>query len=337
MWSRYARARAVVPDSIADPAEFATAVAERAERCGPLVVYPGREEAIDALLPTGSLPSGSALPYPRLDGLTVLRDKRSLPEVARAARLATPALLARGSAREVEDADVAFPCVVKSALPGGAPSSALPVRTRQELRAALAPLADETAVVVQEHVAGPLAAVGLVVASDGSVVARFQQLARRIWPPEAGVSVVATSVAPDAGLVDAAARVLREAEYAGLAQMQFILGPDGPVLLDVNPRFYGSLPLALRAGVNLPAAWHAVAIGDAASAPAPYRTGVNYHWLEGDLIAARRNGSLRSLRPPRRPRTGAFWAPDDPLPSALLTAAEIADRTRARPSGCLHG
>jgi len=49
-WSRYADHRALGPDSTSDPVGFAAAVAELAGRRGPLLVYPGQEEALSALL-----------------------------------------------------------------------------------------------------------------------------------------------------------------------------------------------------------------------------------------------------------------------------------------------
>jgi len=59
--SRYASAAFVGPDVVTDPGGFAAGVASIARDCGPLVVYPVQEEAIDALfdaspaLPTNAL------------------------------------------------------------------------------------------------------------------------------------------------------------------------------------------------------------------------------------------------------------------------------------------
>jgi predicted ATP-grasp superfamily ATP-dependent carboligase len=101
-------------------------------------------------------------------------------------------------------------------------------------------------------------------------------------------------------------------------------------LIDVNPRFYGSLPLALASGVNLPAIWHA-AVGDGAGpAPGDYRVGVHYRWLRADVAAAR-DGAPRSLmRVAPRPRVGAVWAADDPLPSVVSTAGTVGKAARRR-------
>lgn len=70
--------------------------------------------------------------------------------------------------------------------------------------------------------------------------------------------------------------------------------------------------------MNLPAVWHAVATGEPAPAPAPYRVGVTYRWLEADLIAALRGEPRRLFGRAPRPRAGAMWAGDDPVASALL-------------------
>ena len=135
-------------------------------------------------------------------------------------------------------------------------------------------------------------------------------------------------MAPVVGVVSAAQRVLAAVGYTGLAQLQFVRSARGPVLVDVNTRFYGSLPLALATGVNLPAIWHAALIGARLPQPGPYRVGVTYRWLEGDVMAAAR-GSVRPLisRTPN-PRVGAIWASDDPIASAVLAVDAVASATR---------
>jgi predicted ATP-grasp superfamily ATP-dependent carboligase len=183
---------------------------------------------------------------------------------------------------------------------------------------------------VQERAEGTLIAVSLVLDPGGRVVARFQQAARRLWPTRAGASSVAVSVAPDERLVERAAALLRAAGFWGLAQVQLVDAANGPAVIDVNPRFYGSLPLALAAGVNLPAAWHAAAIGREPAPVGPYTVGVTYRWLEAELTAAYNGevGRLRHRAP--RPRVGAMWAGDDPVPSVLLAAEAATARVRRR-------
>src|SRR5207253_1848290 len=78
------------------------------------------------------------------------------------------------------------------------------------------------------------------------------------------------------------------------------------LLLDVNPRFYACMPLALRCGVNLPATWHAVVEGRVPGPPTAYPAGRRFRWLEGDLYAARHGHPMALLRGGRA-QTGAMW------------------------------
>jgi predicted ATP-grasp superfamily ATP-dependent carboligase len=137
------------------------------------------------------------------------------------------------------------------------------------------------------------------------------------------------SVEPDERLVEAARSMLADAGYWGLAQLDLVETGHGTLLLDVNPRFYFCMPLALRCGVNLPAAWHAVVDGRDAGPPSAYAAGLRYRWLEGDLYAAR-HGHLGRLRPGPRAHAHTMWAADDPLPSALLALEAVTRPARRR-------
>jgi predicted ATP-grasp superfamily ATP-dependent carboligase len=322
MWSRYLRARAVAPAE--DAQALTTRLGELAARHGPLVVYPGQESAIDSLL-AGPLPAQIRLPYPDLGALATLRDKRRLTALAAEAGLTSPATLIEATAGELKAWSPPRPCVVKPARPSGALPTAVVASSAHELYSIVARLPPDEPLLVQERARGPLGAIALVIDADGRAVARFQQVARRTWPSDAGISTVAESVPLDDRLAERAVHMLAGAGYAGLAQLQFVEVESGKALIDVNPRFYGSLPLALACGVNLPAAWHDSVTGGGRAHGSGYRTGVSFHWLEGELLLATRASSRpfahaarALLRPPPRPRAGAVWAGDDPFASAVF-------------------
>jgi predicted ATP-grasp superfamily ATP-dependent carboligase len=170
----------------------------------------------------------------------------------------------------------------------------------------------------------------LVVDREGAIVARFQERALRTWPPEAGSFALTVSERPDPQLFERAGGLLRRAGYCGMAQLDLILTRDGPVLLDANTRFYACLPTALRAGVNLPAAWHAVATGTAPPGAADYAGGVRFRWLESDWSAAFSGHGRRLLQRPRRGTVGAMWQSNDPVASALLAFDAVATRAGRR-------
>ena len=333
LWSRHVAGRAVEPRAEVDAGALWHAVEGLAAEHGPLVVYPGQERTIDALLAREPLPDGVRLPYAGREGLAAVRDKARLAELAAAAGLGTPGTVATASAAELRRATIRFPAVIKPVNPGGPLATAKPVESPDDVAAVLEGLPDDEPLLVQERVSGPLVAVALVVDREGRVAARFQQVAERTWPADAGVSALAISVAPDEDLVVRAAGVLAAAGYTGLAQLQFVDGPAGPALIDVNPRFYGSLPLALACGANLPAAWHAVVTGEHVPVPGDYRVGVTYRWLEGDLLAAFYGHRGRLADRPPRPRVGAVWSAADPVPSAFLAVDSVAMKLGRRLPG----
>ncbi len=317
LWSRHASSRALGPPS-EEPAAWLERIAEIARRAGPVVVYPGQEEGA-AVLPGAALGERAIIPYPDGPALDTLRDKLRVAELSRDAGIPSPTVLAEGPAGQVAAAPPPGPTIVKSPALSDALPAARACSGAEELREILEGLPVDEPVVVQERAEGPLVAVSVVVDRDGAAVAWFQQEAVHLWPAEAGASSLGRSVAPDRDLIDRVVALLRSAGYWGLAQVQLVRTSRGYAAIDVNPRFYGSLPLALRAGVNLPYAWHAVALGQEPPRQTSYRVGVVYRWLEAELTAAWKGDRAR-LRQAFGPAAGAMWAWSDPLPGAMLAA-----------------
>lgn len=320
--SRYAHRWKEAPDSGTDPVAHGEAIRAEAGRRPGTVVYPGTETSLDACLALGA-DDGAALrlPYRRSAALAVLRDKVAMARLAGEAGLGTPEELYAGPLSGVP-AELAFPCIVKPSRPGPGGHTATVVSGPPELEDLRRDRSGDLPVVVQECVQGPLMACTVVLDEDGRLRAEFHQRALRIWPAGAGSSSRAVGIAPDRELADRVVAMLTAADYSGLAQVQYIAAARGPVVLDVNPRFYGSLPLAIASGCNLPATWHAAVTGGPYTPPAPYREGVTFRWLEADLSDAR-HGDLRALRPARRPGVGAVWSSRDPLPSAVLASGIV--------------
>ena len=99
---------------------------------------------------------------------------------------------------------------------------------------------------MQPYLSGPMESVaGLV--RGGRLVAVVHQRYLRTWPVDCGTSCSAITVVGSAGRERKLISLFEG--YEGIFQVQF---RDGH-LLDVNPRVYGSLPLAVAAGVNLAA------------------------------------------------------------------------------------
>jgi predicted ATP-grasp superfamily ATP-dependent carboligase len=194
--------------------------------------------------------------------------------------------------------------------------------------------------VVQEHISGRLCAWVALVADSGALRAQFQQVAERTHPAGIGVTSRGRSVPVAPEVTEAGHRLLNDLGWVGLAQLQFIAPQGGqPRLIDLNARFYGSMALALAAGVNFPAMWAAAAtnrrVPAAVAAP-----GTCFQWLEGDLrtaYALRGRKRVRELAATLGWATRSahgVWRLDDPVPAVVYGRAAA---RRARSAGLARG
>ena len=87
----------------------------------------------------------------------------------------------------------------------------------------------------------------------GEPLAAFQHKRLREVPVTGGASAYRESVRLDPKLYDYSVRILKQLRWTGLAMVEFKDGDDGPSLMEINGRVWGSLPLAVVSGVDFPA------------------------------------------------------------------------------------
>lgn len=182
--------------------------------------------------------------------------------------------------------------------------------------------------VLQEPVRGDLGGVvGLV--HDGRFVRVAQQRADLVWPQPTGVTARATTCPLDADLVERAAALVGELGHEGLVQVEVLHPHDGsnPLVIDINPRCYGSLALAEAAGLGLTAAWARWAVTGERPTPRAAAVATRYVWTEGALRATRATRSAPLARVLRDAATATHptWDVRDPVP-ALTLAGRLAGR-----------
>jgi predicted ATP-grasp superfamily ATP-dependent carboligase len=147
---------------------------------------------------------------------------------------------------------------------------------------------------LQERVVGP--GTGLFVLCDhGRIRAEFAHRRLREKPPSGGVSVLAESIPVDPRLLDQAERLLAPLGWHGVAMLEYKRDAKTgrPFLMEVNGRFWGSLQLAIDAGVDFPVLAYQLALGCPPGPRPAYRKGLRNRWLLGDLdhLLARLRGT----------------------------------------------
>jgi predicted ATP-grasp superfamily ATP-dependent carboligase len=147
---------------------------------------------------------------------------------------------------------------------------------------------------IQERIIGN--GLGVFVLCDrGRVVATFAHTRLREKPPSGGVSVLCESAPFDPELQDQAIRLLEPLGWHGVAMLEYKqhLRTGRPVLMEVNGRFWGSLQLAVDAGLDFPYLSCQLALGRQLNLPVPYAVGIKSRWTLGDfdhLLARLRHG-----------------------------------------------
>ena len=138
---------------------------------------------------------------------------------------------------------------------------------------------------IQEYIEGYGCAF-FAVYDNGKCGITFQHKRIREMPPSGGVSVCAESYKNN--LVEQYGKIILDyLEWHGVAMVEFKMTEKGiPVLMEINPKFWGSLDLALEAGVNFPLELIKIFKGKMIGKENNfYKYPLRYHWpLDGDII-----------------------------------------------------
>ena len=169
------------------------------------------------------------------------------------------------------------------------------------------------------------------------MIAAVHEEALRTWPADCGPVSYAQTIAPEAQLAEQARALIAALGWSGIFNLQFIEAEAGLFLVDVNPRLYTSIGLAVAAGANLPAIWVESLLGGRPEV-APYRVGRQVP-LGGRRALAHAPVPIR--RPPRRAGGAAAPAPHhardrlDQRPAArAVLPAPPAGAPDVRPAAC---
>ncbi len=303
-WSRYCREKQLVPD----PSEDLRGFLEEAGKINADLLIPCSE-------PTAMALAGD----PRAIGpghATMLRlsDKLHVAQRARAFGIPTPE--SSDSEDFVKDHWPVFLKSRMSHIPRGngfikgkrwapeTPEEALRIILENP---ALIPIA-------QERVQGPAWGVSLLM-WGGRARAAFAHRRIREVPASGGPSCAAESIPLPMEILRKLEAWLADESYAGLAMCEF----KGDHLIEVNPRPWGSLPLAILAGIDFPKLLVDCWAGRAPDELPGYRIGLKAHWLKGELSHLASCETLseatRSLFGMVRPWPIFNFGLDDPWPA----------------------
>ena len=292
------------PDYEQDPAAFLHLLGEVCRDRQPTVFLPLEDRVIDLCIDNTDTwqPHTKAL-LPSRNTMDAAYDKWRTLELAEQVGVAIPRSACPGSLSEVEDLAASWegPAVIKPRRSSGS-------RGIRYVDDPLMLTAEWSRVhrdfprpIIQERIPSEGAGLGVFVLVDeaGDLVGLFGHRRLREFPIAGGPSTLRVSHRDDE-LIGQALRLLDALDFRGVGMVEFKYDSrrKTPILMEVNPRFWGSIQLAISSGVDFPVLYHRAAAGLAVDAVDDYELEVFGRWLlPGDLLHFFANSKRFRMRP----------------------------------------
>ncbi len=289
-FSRYTSNRVVYPEPKTEPERFIETLLENVKRYGVSLILPVTDDVLQPLINASELFEGvCTLGVPDKKAYEIVTDKSQTVELANKLGIPTPATRRVETLKDLDKISdqLEFPLVVK-------PESSVKFCSNGEyrsfsvcyaedmdsLRQTLVELDGNIAVLLQEYTAGVGCGIEIV-ANKGDCLCVFQHQRLAEVPMTGGASAWRESVDPDPVLLSHAKRIVAELEWTGPIMVEFKVG-EKISLMEINGRIWGSMPLAIAAGVDFPGIWAGIYLGkqDPVAEECNYQAGIRTYNLE---------------------------------------------------------
>ncbi|NLE37925.1 MAG: ATP-grasp domain-containing protein [Pirellulaceae bacterium] len=289
-YSKHCRVVRQCSDYRSDPAAFIATLAEVSAEFAPAVLYPLEDVTLELCLanPDAWMPNCRAL-LPSMNAFNAARDKWQAVCLARELGIPTPRTVLVESPGAIEQLAREWqgPAVVKPRRGSGSRGVRF-VENPSDLADACQATGEAFGpIMVQERIPADGAGLGVSVLmdSDSRPMATFGHQRLREYPTTGGPSCFCMSRRDD----DLSARsieLLQRMRFVGVAMVEYKedVRSGRPIFMEVNPRFWGSIGLAIASGVDFPLLYHQLALGLDTPRVDEYELDVRYRWLLGDLL-----------------------------------------------------
>ena len=291
--SKYSRQYFTYPSPRLHPEQFIEIISDINKQQGTNILMPMTELTAQLLLEHQGYFSDTKIPFPALSIVDSLADKYQLMKMAETLDVSIPLTWYVSDPKNLpcKLEDLPYPLVLK-------PGKSWIFHQQQWRRAAVRIVQDAEAAkaaldtywafkvhpfMLQQFVDGEAAGV-FSIYDRAKPLAFFAHRRLREKPPSGGVSVLSESVPVKPELLAPAKKLLDNVGWHGVAMVEFKVAPDGkPYLMEINTRFWGSLQLAVDAGVDFPYMLYQITCNEKTDAVTDYKVGIKLRWLLGDL------------------------------------------------------
>ncbi len=301
-FSKYSARRLVYPSPRQTPSQFIEFFLTEIKKNHYDCVFPMEEETL--LLLAKHQPEISRYTYllgPDSKKIEFVRDKGNLMQFASEAGIPAPRTFYGLPSSGLSLDSIPIPAVVKPRVSSGS-LGIVYVNKREDLIPSYRRVHERFPFpIIQEWIpdGGGMYGFSALYDETSRVKAAFIHRKWRMYPVQGGPSTLGEGV-EHAQLMEMGLSLFQSLNWAGVGMAEFKLDPrDGvPKLLEVNPRFWGSLQLAIASGVDFPYLILKMARRESFEPVLHYASGKRFRWLLlGDLLHFFKNPDRFHLHP----------------------------------------
>ena len=312
-FSKYCAKRLVYPSPRRFPNQFIEFLLKEIKKNSYECLFPMEEETLLLMAAYHSeISHYTHLLISNLKQIEFVRDKRNLMQFAETHGIPTPKtfqippsltlpLEGGGEGRGADLSSIPIPAVIKPRISSGS-FGIVYVKKKEDLIPSYQSVHERYPFpMIQEWIPDGGGAFGLSALFDeaSNIKAAFVHKKLRMYPVQGGPSTLREGV-EHPQIMELGVSLLKSLNWVGVGMVEFKVDPrDGiPKLMEVNPRFWGSLQLAIVSGVDFPYLILKMARGESFEPILSYTVGKRCRWLLlGDILHFLNNPNRFHLRP----------------------------------------
>jgi predicted ATP-grasp superfamily ATP-dependent carboligase len=286
--SRYSKDHFLYPSPFRDQHGFINCLKERASALKNCVLIPVFEETFLVAKYKHELSSFAKMVVPNYDQILTAHNKDRWEPIARRLQIPVPATYAINELRDgsLSLNNLRYPLLIKPKQGGGA-WAIREVNSEEELQDLLnlSSYCERPwdRFFLQEKIEGETHCVAMLF-NHGEVRAQVGYKQLRDYPVTGGQATLRISI-QNTDAESYLMKLLEELTWHGVCQADFIVDKNTGIsyLIDINPRFWGSLVQAIASGVDFPHLLYEIAVNGDVNPVKTYQEGVVTRWIAGDL------------------------------------------------------
>jgi len=229
------------------------------------------------------------VPLVNYEKMCLAMDKSNTMKIAKKIKIPHPKTYYPNNIEDIKhiEKELTFPVIVKAKKSFGSRGIKI-CKTKKEAKEAYKTIsAIYGNPIIQEYIPQGGEAIGVSCLFDyqNKAKAVFTHKRLRQYPIDGGPSTLRESIRHEKA-EEMALKLLNKLKWFGVAMVEFKIDPrdNKPKLMEINPRFWGSISLPIFAGIDFPYLLYKLVMEGNIERVKKYKIGIKSRWLGGDFL-----------------------------------------------------